>query len=289
MSQTRVRLYATILIFLAFFHVTPSYASRDMPDDNLAYPVLITSNGNPRSSSGTGFYLNEGRATFLVTARHVLFKDSENMLADTILCRSYSKDLSDPTPNVISLNLTHLNKLGEVKAHKVYAIAVVRIGRAVEDKVKMNEGVSSISHARAGIVGVAASSIKIFEKALVGNEVFLFGYPLSLGMKETPVFDYSRPLLRKGILAGKHEARKTLILDLPAYPGNSGGPVLEVETDGPFSKTFRVVGVVTEFIPTVETWTNTPYRYENHTIGNSGYSVAASMDAVLEMVSSFSW
>lgn len=289
MSQIRVWLYAAILIFFAFFHVIPSYASRDMPDDNLAYPVLITSNGNSRASSGTGFYLNEGRATFLVTARHVLFKDSETMLADTILCRSYSKDFSDPTPNIISLNLAHLNKLGEVKAHKVYDIAVVRIGRAIENKVKMSEGVSSITHARAGIIGVATSSLKMFEKALVGNEIFLFGYPVSLGMKETPLFDYSRPLLRKGVLAGKHDSRKTLILDLPAYPGNSGGPVLEVETDGPFSKTFRVVGVVTDFIPTVETWTNTPYRYENHTIGNSGYSVAVSMDAVLELISGFSW
>jgi hypothetical protein len=45
-------------------------AQRAIPDDNLAYPVLITL-GN--GSSGSGFFLNTSDAVYLVTAKHVLF------------------------------------------------------------------------------------------------------------------------------------------------------------------------------------------------------------------------
>lgn len=58
--------YATIL----FLFQPDAESIRDIPDDNLAYPVLLVS-GN---STGSGFFYNKEDATYLITARHVLFK-----------------------------------------------------------------------------------------------------------------------------------------------------------------------------------------------------------------------
>jgi hypothetical protein len=57
-----------------------------------------------------------------------------------------------------------------------------------------------------------------------------------------------KPLLRRGIIAGKNEKVGTLILDLAVYPGNSGGPVVEVETVRS-EKKFRVIGIMSQFVP----------------------------------------
>ena len=43
---------------------------RDIPDDNLAYPVLISRDNKGVAS---GFYLNNGKEVYFVTAKHVLF------------------------------------------------------------------------------------------------------------------------------------------------------------------------------------------------------------------------
>lgn len=55
------------------------FAQRAIPDDNLAYPVLINltdCTSNVGSIQATGFFLNAPSATYLVTARHVLFNEA---------------------------------------------------------------------------------------------------------------------------------------------------------------------------------------------------------------------
>jgi hypothetical protein len=50
------------------------------------------------------------------------------------------------------------------------------------------------------------------------------------------------------------------------------------------SYTYRVIGVLTEFVPFEETWINVNFRYANRAVSNSGYSVVVPMDFVLETV-----
>ena len=66
---------------------------RAVPDDNLAYPVLITLNNG---STGSGFFLNTSNEIYLVTAKHVLFNLSTGQLLDkTFEILSYSRDVTD--------------------------------------------------------------------------------------------------------------------------------------------------------------------------------------------------
>src|ERR1700733_4567254 len=100
------------LFFLGTIGLPPAgstaYAQRAIPDDNLAYPVLITLRNG---STGSGFYLNNGKAIYLVTAKHVLFDPITQRLLDVALeALSYSKDPSDSTRNVYTLDLLVLQK-----------------------------------------------------------------------------------------------------------------------------------------------------------------------------------
>ena len=113
--------------------------------------------------------------------------------------------------------------------------------------INFTDGAVLTEKAESGMLTVGMDTVKHFDEVLTGNDVFVFGYPTSLGLKSDPTrppqFDPSLPLLRKGIVAGKNPRLHTLILDSPIYFGNSGGPALEVEQDG-LQRRFRVIGVV---------------------------------------------
>jgi V8-like Glu-specific endopeptidase len=266
---------------------------RAIPDDNLAYPVLLL---HETGASGSGFYLNAEDDLFLITARHVLFDPKTNkLLSEKLNIISYPKDLSDPGRIEWILDLGSLEANGKIKAHPDNDVAVVHIATKSDkdseiegvEGITIGQGITINSSTEAPLVHVRmAESTKSFDKVLIANEVLIFGFPTSIGLPNLPQFNRLRPLLRKGIVAGKNDDLKTIILDCPSYPGNSGGPVIEVEEDGLVAR-FRVIGIVTEFVPVAEAWVNTSYGYTNTSYGNSGYSVAMPMDFIYELVKEF--
>ncbi len=90
-------------------------ANRAIPDDNLAYPVLITlKNGG----TGSGFFVNTAKGIYLVTAKHVLFDPVTQKLLDvSAQLLSYSKDPADSTRNLAIVDLSVLQN-GGVKHHR---------------------------------------------------------------------------------------------------------------------------------------------------------------------------
>lgn len=283
------KLFFSILITLVLITPREGQAAREIPDDNLAYPVLINLE---TGSNGSGFFLNSDISTFLVTAAHVFFDEtSGNLRAQKAKLLSYSKDPKETKRNIIQLDLTTLLASKRIRRHLTEDVAVVYIADTEEiadtgqKSLSVVPGVSVIEKAPSGILGVGLDSVKHFKDVLTANTIYVFGYPTSLGLKEVPQIDPLRPLLRFGIVAGTNPNRKAIILDCPSYPGNSGGPVLEIEKVGLAKKRFKVIGVVSQFIPFAETWVNVTHKYKNLTISNSGYTVAVSMDPVLELIS----
>jgi hypothetical protein len=254
-----------------------------IPDDNLAYPVLITV---PNFSfNGSGFYLNTDNGTFLVTAKHVLFepkteKEPNRKLRSTVIdALSYLKEPSDLRPNIFEFNLSVL----EIKAHPTQDVAVVKIAAIAEKsaagapgRATLLPGVLTKATSVIGILDVGPDVIKPFDQILVGNDVIVFGYPTSLGLKELAQLDPMRPLLRRGLVAGQNLDKRSIVLDCPVYPGNSGGPVIEVDPEG-LGYRLWVVGVVSEFVPFADSG-----KYISM-LSNSGYSIATPMGFVLEL------
>jgi hypothetical protein len=205
---------------------------------------------------------------------------------------SYARDPKDFSRNVLAVDLATLLSSGEVKAHVREDVAVVRIGKAAAATegesstgrhITLLPGVIVREATPSGILGVAMENLKKYDDVLIANEVIVFGYPTSLGLKEVPQLDPLRPLLRAGIVAGQNPATKSLIIDCSVYPGNSGGPVVEL-TRQAFRVEFKVIGIVREFVPFEEKSINLPYGYANRFITNSGYAIATPMDFVLELL-----
>jgi hypothetical protein len=275
--------------FLLVF-ITCAVAKRMIPDDNLAYPVLITLKSRGTTlGSGSGIYLNAGDGFYLVTARHVIAaglpdpKTNKIEVPDLVIeLLSYSKDLPTPKRNVLSLDFKGLQDSGDVKAHQSRDIAVIRVGRTSKQgdgllKTTFLAGVTSLEFSGTGVVAAGMDVVRTYDQVLVGNDAILYGYPASLGLPNTHQFDPLRPLLRKALIAGQEPQKHYLIIDGPVYRGNSGGPVFEIDVDFPVTHYF-LVGVLTEFIPLTE---STP---DFMMLLNSGYSVAEPMDFVLELI-----
>jgi hypothetical protein len=199
---------------------------------------------------------------------------------------SYGSDISQAARNEISVDLNSALESGRLLRHADADVAVGRLGTIDGNKIELVTGCAFIS--KPGLVGVSRDSgIELFKDVLISNDCYIFGYPNSLSFAPGSQFDYDKPLLRKGIVAGTDAARRTLILDCPVYWGNSGGPVVQVSHIAN-AMILKVIGVVSQFIPLVETWTNARQGIAHNELINSGYSVAVSMDPVIELIDQMS-
>jgi len=324
-------------------------ARRDMPDDNLSYPVLFVSKPDPhsgKSTTGSGFYFRFGDSDYFVTAQHVLFKTSTQLAKELtnfpiprylshrlsydaesqmltfigVMTTKEKEDLLKTAPHPTELNkaieqlwrdsqklqlinaeatlfsysilmnnsvseielkLAELYSDGNIKYHPSSDVAVIRLGtmQRIKDRpktaqVSFNKGINVKQWAERGYL--SSDNTKLFNEVLVSNAVYVFGYPTSI-TNQNAFLDIKLPLVRKGIVAGKNEELKLIILDCPLNNGNSGGLVTEVE-NVPSYVNFKAIGLITNIVPV---------SYDNRSINNSGYSVVVPMDRVMEVVNLF--
>ena len=263
---------------------------RYLPDNNLSYPILLSW----ETGSGSGCFLNHAdKEIYLVTARHVLFKNMKQRDADpdkfelvsrkmTVLC--YDRDITIIDPILSEMDFTILSP-DYIKMSSTADVAVIKIADLkTTEKSKYLAFVKGFSVQKrptgsAGILGMNEDIFKPFKDVQISNDVVIFGYPTSLGF--TDEIDYTRPLLRKGIVAGKNYKNNTIILDCPVYQGNSGGLAIEVSPD---RSTFRAIGIISKFVPFVEHFKSLHFQYVNMSIENSGYSIVIPMDTITELL-----
>ena len=257
---------------------------RYLPDDNLNYPVLVQVDGG---GSGSGFYFRTDKKLFLVTALHVLYEDrkGENFLrGNSLTLKSYGMSSGFEDPIVIGVNLL----IVPIRKNDIKDIVLVEIADVKPDSDKSGlgkfiEGVKQLNISKGPFVVAPNTLLKQFKEVLISNEVFVIGYPSSLGNPGKPQIQFEKPLLRKGIIAGKNEANETIILDCPVYFGNSGGIVIEVEESlNPFTRKFWIIGVVSEYVPFIERL-QSQLGYTNLSMENSGYSIVVPIDSIIEL------
>ena len=285
-----------LLLAALILGTPPAQAITALPQDYVKYPVMVTlDSGN----SASGFYFNDNQSgIYLVTAAHVLFNTEAGEADPSLrgaraLLLSYPEEAL-PEPVYIELDLVKLKEQGLLGRHATEDAAAVLIGRTegegAERSVVLSDGVQRKAHAASAgtgtILGAHAGMTRSFNQVYIGNEVYTFGFPTSLGIEKYPQIDYKRPLLRKGIVAGKNPEKKTLILDCTTHHGNSGGPVIEVVEDDAGKPSFWLIGMVTEYIP----FENKQYLGRRRSLKlsnleNSGYSVVLPTDVIHELVS----
>jgi len=262
---------------------------RNIPEDNLAYPIFLSWD---TGSTGSGFRLRHDSKTYFITAKHVLYDNENNFRGNKLELLCQTKDINDDSIFLFEVDIVKLKVAGMVFQHSEYDIAAFLVHTNVEQGQVVGrqtgttvEGVNLVKKSETSVIITvdAKTAVAFIDEALVANDIFLYGYPTSLGLKHLPQFDYSKPLLRKGIIANVNKKQGTIILDCPVYYGNSGGPVVQVEEIG--DKFFhKVIGVVSQFIPYYENWQNLSNGLIHTEVSNSGFSVAVAMDYVFEML-----
>jgi Trypsin-like peptidase domain len=263
---------------------TPAEVGRAIPADNLAYPVLVEL---PGVDTGSGFYLNTATSIYLVTAKHVLFNEKGELLGPTMTLLSYARNPNDTGVNLVSADIKSLFSEGAVIPSASEDVAVVRVAtfatpdpmekQLVHAASRFSPGVVALEMAKTGFVTTPVNNVKKYADVFVGNEIVVYGYPDSIGLKQLPQLDPSRPLLRQGTVAGLNPATKSIVIDCPVYPGNSGGPVVEIDRIA-FQTEFKLIGVVIQYVPFAKGTVNF------YTLDNSGYAIVAPMDGVLALV-----
>lgn len=239
----------------------------------------------------SGFYFKTRSYTYFVTAKHVLFTDKLELKSKKATLRSYRPDLKMKAPIMNELDLSSLLKKDLIMRHKTHDVAVIKLCKSVGEKILCSDDIK-FSAPKEGLAPIAVdhTAIRLYKDVQLANRVYMLGYPISLSMTHPLIrldvlsqLDYRKPLLRSGIVAGKNSKLKTIIVDCPSYKGNSGGPVMEiVQTET--SRYALIIGVVSRFLPYIETWKSDRHNYVHPEIRNSGYSILMPMDVVLELI-----
>jgi hypothetical protein len=301
--------------------------------DNFSYAARILLPLHEKGVLGSGFYYRTEVATYLVTARHVLFAPAQVAIKDgatfaiprQLLHRirydkagrllslegvlsSKEKDaiLTHPSTNEsgrqaveylyeksqrlrlkahtaavvtcapgtgeLELGLTRMLIKGLVKYHPAEDVAVIKIGSPTvcgehtctdfvpEVRVRKPENLTVLD----------ATDIKLMHDVVTGSRILVLGFTSST--TEESSLERKQPLLRKGTVAGMNKELGIIALDCAAYPGDSGGLVLEVG-EGSDEKHLKGIGVMSGV-----------FHYEKDKQDSKNYSFATALDAVIELL-----
>lgn len=270
------------------------HAQRGTPKTIINCSALVHVGG----SSGSGFFIQDTSDLFFVTARHVVMDNISNnkkggntqyrFKAPRIEVKWYPRKAESSNANIMLINVNALKSSGNliIGQNPEDDFIIMRIA-TLESKGDYASANYSSHIKRIGPTSRIESYHTLwtakFEQINIGSEVIMVGYPKSLGLKNIPQYDFNRPLMRKGIIAGKNVNLKNVVLDCPSFGGNSGGPVYMIIDEG-ISWQFKLVGLVSSFIPLEEAWVNPSYGIKNVEFANSGYSVIIPIEKAMNQI-----
>lgn len=243
-----------------------------------SFAVLIQTS----SVSGSGFYIEDTSRNFicLVTACHVLIDFQKSSLySDTALFISYKKNSQKDSRDSFKVSLMTAYKSGMLKYDILNDVAIVKFALTKGRGINYLPFVTKLTSTNTYLNPFEIHQVKKISEITTMAEIYTVGYPKSLSLNIN--FDYNRPLIRHGILAGIDLIKNKIIADCPTYQGNSGGMVFETNK---ISGEIFLIGLVSQFVPFEEHWKNEAYGYSNTNIYNSGYTVVSPVDAILSQI-----
>ena len=217
--------------------------------ENQIQPTVLIEIGK---YNGSGIIVGDRHDTvYLVTAKHVLFDEEsrfKNLLDSEAKIHLHAKDFKSDKPTFFNLDLKYLLLNSMILVDSVHDICAVKIGiREVTGAMKYFNGISRTGH-RANFIIYPLNNSLNKNDLYLGENVFIVGFPSSIGLKQYPQFDYNMPLLKRGSIAGISFKYDNIIIDSPVYHGNSGGPVFLERKDFNSYKIY-LIGIVSQYIP----------------------------------------
>jgi hypothetical protein len=259
-----------------------------LPADLQGVPVEISiplTNG--ATGFGTGVYLLESNIVWLVTAAHVLWDGDGHLFGTNVTLRSLPRGRAQTNHVVLTADLERINGYSALKRHPTRDVAACALFLFTPTNGTGAHPVLGVKVISSPDIHIMISEPKNFCKKVEdvdpGSEAFVIGYPRELAIGNYSEVEFERPLVRKGIISQKNLKTGKLIVDSAVYGGNSGGPLRVVENPSLGEAAYKMVGVVTQYVPCL-TRVAPGLGVTNSVIVNSGYSVAEPISAVLELI-----
>lgn len=253
-----------VLLFCIFLITTsPLFSQINQYMENV---VLIQS--KDKSLSGSGFLYNTGTNLYLMTAKHVLLNQNNNLLFNELVFLSYPHDAQKESSREYTINLRDAFTQKKARYGADFDIVAVQIGTITKNMVTYFNFVAKKPTSDIINEFSLEECVLNIDSINIGDEVFMIGYPKSLEHTNYNIFDFNRPIARKGAIAGKDYAHNTILIDCPAYGGNSGGPILIK-----IHNKLKMIGLVSSYVPYYDYWINPVTKITNTETINSGLTV----------------
>ena len=273
-------IYNKILLFTLLVLPQISFCQYELPNDYNASVVLL--NLDNGENYGSGIFYRDSIGIYLITAKHVLHplgKDNgiKGHIKITAYCKN-NKEIDSLKKETMLVDLEDSYKKYLIKIHSTKDIAVIKIGKIdTVSKRYITYFTTNFQWFKqseySSLLTVNISNIGYFKDVKATRDVYVFGYPKTIGLEKKPQYDFEAPLIQKGIISAKDKERHNFILNCSVFGGNSGGPVFQVSKLG---NEISLIGLVTEYIPYI--------NVDNALEYNSGYSVAVPIEHALELI-----
>lgn len=269
-----------IIAAITLFHFSVS-AQKAIVDIFMPGTVLIKYNSG---SSASGVIVGDSTYLYLVTAKHCFFEESNNKLSlvDSLaILVYYVNDAFGGKSDTLLVNLSNSLLQRDLLFDQVNDIAILTIAKIIGYTAYGNPMFNyTSSTTKLSKLAPSAVSLELcldFDKVDVGEDCTMIGYPTSLQLNSINDYNFQRPLLRKGAIAGKEKTKGSIIIDCPAYQGNSGGPVFATSVYN--NSNIGLIGVVSRSILHVEQLESSYYKTTvSVNLANSGYTVVVPIE-----------
>lgn len=239
---------------------------------------------------GSGFFLQDTSSKYLyiATASHVLIPNTPKpTLPDTIYITGYRENVDTDSTYKFKLSIAECLKSGNLQVDQKNDIILIRFAKLINmgdfQGLQYPTFVTKLTKDTKIESWPAHLSVSI-EDIIPGSDLFVIGFPQSLGLQGN--FDMNRPLMRKGIVAGKDLKLNRIIGDGAVYFGNSGGIAVAFHyKDNTFH--LQLAGLVSKYIPFDESLFDRRGVQRSVDYRNSGYSVIIPSNSIISLIKAF--
>lgn len=286
MQYLTLRTSFKLLITVIFCNAQISFGQYVIDPRIRASSVIIQS----KIGMGSGFFLQDTSTMYLylATASHVIINNTPKpSMPDTIFITGYRSNVDTDSTYSFKVAIADCLNSGNLQIDQKNDILLIRFAKLANmGTLKTVQYPPFVTKLTKGtwIESWPTHLTVTIEEIIPGSDLFIIGFPQSLGLQGN--FDMNRPLMRKGIVAGKDLKLNRIIGDGAVYFGNSGGIAVALHYDDS-NFDLRLAGLVSEYIPFDESLFDKRGIQRSLDYRNSGYSVIIPTNSILTLIKSF--
>ena len=278
--------YKSLITSLLLLTTLNSFSQYSIDPRIRASSIVIQSN----FGVGSGFFLHDTltKYLYLATASHVLISNTPKpQVPDTIFITGYRENVDTDSTYRFKISIADCLKTGNLLFDVNNDIALIRFAKILDmgtyASIQYHSFVTKLTKETKIESWPTDLSVSI-DEIIPGSDLFVIGFPQSLGLQGN--FDMNRPLMRKGIVAGKDLKMNRIIGDGAVYFGNSGGIAVALDfRNNKFD--LKLAGLVSQYIPFDESLFDKRGNQRSIDYRNSGYSVIIPSNSILALIKQF--